>query len=84
MDRPGGLMMVVSARRATKCAPSGLAPDVSQLDPVPPVQALRTMAEDRLQALGSAGNVQLFGENGEDDEEVEIGMAKMLCTHIEY
>ena len=35
--------------------PSGAAPDVSQLAPVPPVRALRTMAEDRLQALGSAG-----------------------------
>ena len=35
--------------------PSGAAPDVSQFDPVPPVRALRDMAEDRLQALGSAG-----------------------------
>jgi hypothetical protein len=34
--------------------PSGAPPDVSQYDPVPPVRALRTMAEDRLQALGSA------------------------------
>jgi hypothetical protein len=34
--------------------PSGVPPDVSQYDPVPPVRALRTMAEDRLQALGSA------------------------------
>lgn len=34
--------------------PSGTAPDVSQFDPDPPVQALRAMAEDRLQALGNA------------------------------
>lgn len=34
---------------------SGASPDVSQHDPVPPVQALRAMAEDRLQALGSSG-----------------------------
>jgi hypothetical protein len=34
--------------------PSGTPPDVSQYDPVPPVSALRTMAQDRLQALGSA------------------------------
>jgi hypothetical protein len=34
---------------------SGAAPDVSQLDPVPPLRALRAMAEDRLQAFGSAG-----------------------------
>ena len=35
--------------------PSGAAPDVSEHDPVPPLQALRAMAEDRLQALGGAG-----------------------------
>jgi hypothetical protein len=35
--------------------PSSTAPDVSQLDPMPPVQALRNMAEDRLQAFGSPG-----------------------------
>jgi hypothetical protein len=34
--------------------PSGAPPDVSQYDPVPPVTALRTMAGDRLQALGTA------------------------------
>jgi hypothetical protein len=35
--------------------PSNALPDVSQLDPMPPVQALRNMAADRLQALGNAG-----------------------------
>jgi hypothetical protein len=35
--------------------PSGAPPDVSQLDPMPPVQALRNMATDRLQALGPTG-----------------------------
>ncbi|MGA8192624.1 MAG: hypothetical protein WB902_04555 [Acetobacteraceae bacterium] len=35
--------------------PSNVSPDVSQLDPMPPLQALRNMAEDRLQAFGSAG-----------------------------
>ncbi len=35
--------------------PSGVPPDVSQYDPVPPVTALRTMAGDRLQALGHCG-----------------------------
>ncbi len=34
--------------------PSGVPPDVSQDDPVPPARALRAMAEDRLQSLGSA------------------------------
>jgi hypothetical protein len=35
--------------------PTGSPPDVGQLDPMPPVQALRNMAADRLQALGAAG-----------------------------
>jgi hypothetical protein len=35
--------------------PSGVVPDVSQLAPVSPVEALRAMAEDRLVAFGAAG-----------------------------
>jgi hypothetical protein len=35
--------------------PSGIPPDVTPFDPVHPVDALRMMAEDRLQALGSSG-----------------------------
>src|SRR3954454_8249204 len=35
--------------------PSGISPDISRLAPVPPVQALRSMAEDRLQAFGTSG-----------------------------
>jgi hypothetical protein len=36
--------------------PSGVAPDVSPLDPAQPVDALRQMAEDRLRAFGPAGH----------------------------
>ena len=46
---------VAAIRIDQRFVPSGIAPDVSQLDPMPPAQALRNMAEDRLQALGSAG-----------------------------
>ncbi|MBN8900044.1 MAG: hypothetical protein BGO51_06595 [Rhodospirillales bacterium 69-11] len=35
--------------------PSGVAPDVTQYAPVRPADALRAMAEDRLQAFGTAG-----------------------------
>jgi len=35
--------------------PAGVAPDVSQLDPMPPIEALRNMATDRLLAFGGAG-----------------------------
>ncbi|MGA3402907.1 MAG: hypothetical protein ABSC95_27160 [Acetobacteraceae bacterium] len=40
--------------------PSGLAPDITALAPVHPVEALRAMAEDRLQALGTSGQA-VFG-----------------------
>jgi hypothetical protein len=45
---------VASIQIEQRYVPPGVPPDVSQLDPVPPVQALRTMAEDRLQGLGNA------------------------------
>ena len=35
--------------------PSGMPPDATQFDPVPPSDALRAMAQDRLQAFGSTG-----------------------------
>lgn len=35
--------------------PSGVSPDVTQIAPVRPADALRAMAEDRLQAFGSSG-----------------------------
>ncbi|HUB43471.1 MAG TPA: hypothetical protein VMB73_00670 [Acetobacteraceae bacterium] len=35
--------------------PSGVRPDITGQDPVHPVEALRTMAEDRLQAVGTTG-----------------------------
>lgn len=46
---------VAQIRIEQRYMPSGAPPDVSQLDPVPPVDALRNMATDRLQALGASG-----------------------------
>jgi hypothetical protein len=46
---------VAAVQVEQRFVPSGVSPDVSQLDPVPPPQALRNMAEDRLQAFGSTG-----------------------------
>jgi hypothetical protein len=34
--------------------PAGVEPDVSNQDPVPPIEALKAMANDRLQAFGTA------------------------------
>lgn len=46
---------VAEIRIEQRFVPSGVLPDVSQLDPMPPVDALRNMAADRLQALGATG-----------------------------
>ena len=43
--------------------PSGVAPDVSPLDPVQPVEALRQMAADRLKPFGPAGRAVLVIQN---------------------
>jgi hypothetical protein len=51
--------------------PSGVAPDVSPLDPAPPVAALRQMAADRLKPFGPAGRAVFVIQNAsliqEDD-----------------
>jgi len=46
---------VAAVQIEQRFVPSGAPPDMSQLDPMPPIQALRNMAADRLQALGAAG-----------------------------
>jgi hypothetical protein len=46
---------VAAVRIEQRFVPSGVEPDVSQLDPMPPVDALHNMAADRIQALGSSG-----------------------------
>lgn len=43
--------------------PSGMAPDVTQFDPVPPVEALRSMANERLKAFGSSGRAVFVIQN---------------------
>jgi hypothetical protein len=43
--------------------PSGVAPDLSSLDPVQPVDALRQMAADRLQPFGPAGRAVFVIQN---------------------
>jgi hypothetical protein len=39
---------------AQRFIPSGVPPDVSGQDPIPPIEALKSMANDRLQAFGTA------------------------------
>jgi hypothetical protein len=45
---------VASIEVEQRFVPSGMAPDVSDQDPVPPVEALKAMGNDRLQAFGTA------------------------------
>lgn len=45
---------VASIQVEQRFFPSGVAPDVSNQDPVPPIEALRSMANDRLQPFGTS------------------------------
>lgn len=51
---------VASIAVEPRFVPSGVDPDVSNQDPVPPIEALKAMAKDRLQAFGTA-NKAVFG-----------------------
>jgi len=58
-DLPPIQMNVASIKIEQRFVPSGVAPDVSNQDPAPPVEALKAMAGDRLQAFGTA-NTAVF------------------------
>jgi hypothetical protein len=51
---------VASIAVEQRFVPSGVDPDVSNQDPVPPIEALKAMGKDRLQAFGTA-NKAVFG-----------------------
>src|SRR5271156_4969302 len=54
---------VASINVGQNSVPSGVAPDLSPLDPVQPVDALRQMAQDRLQPFGPAGEAVFVIQN---------------------
>ena len=58
-DLPPIQINVASIRIEQRFVPSGILPDVSNQDPAPPVEALKAMASDRLQAFGTA-NTAVF------------------------
>lgn len=63
--------------------PSGIAPDVSNLDPEPPVQALKAMANDRLQAFGTSNKAVfavLDGSMSREGDTVTGAMAVSLSV----
>jgi hypothetical protein len=53
-DLPPIQVKVASIAIEQRFIPSGVAPDVSFLDPAPPIDALKAMANDRLQAFGTS------------------------------
>jgi hypothetical protein len=53
-DLPPIQLNVASMEVQQRFIPSGMDPDVSLQDPAPPLEALRAMANDRLQAFGTA------------------------------
>lgn len=59
-DYPPIRLNVASISIQQRFYPSDMAPNVNQQDPADPIAALRAMAQDRLQALGAAGEA-VFG-----------------------
>jgi hypothetical protein len=59
-DLPPIQLNVASIEIEQRFFPSGMAPDVSNKAPEPPIEALKAMANDRLQAFGTA-NKAIFG-----------------------
>jgi hypothetical protein len=59
-DLPPIQLNVASIAIEQRFIPAGVAPDVSYRDPAPPIEALKAMANDRLQAFGTS-NKAIFG-----------------------
>jgi hypothetical protein len=74
-------LKVASIAIEQRFVPSGVDPDVSGLDPVPPVEALKAMANDRLQAFGTSNKAVfaiLDGSMVRQDDGVNGSMAVSL------
>jgi hypothetical protein len=72
---------VASIAVEQRFVPSGIDPDVSSMDPVPPVEALKAMANDRLQAFGTSNKAVfaiLDGSLVRQDDGVNGSMAVSL------
>ena len=72
---------VASIAVEQRFVPSGIDPDVSSMDPVPPIEALKAMANDRLQAFGTSNKAVfaiLDGSLVRQDDGVNGSMAVSL------
>ncbi len=77
-------MNVASIAVEQRFVPSGVDPDVTGLDPVPPIEALKAMANDRLQAFGTSNKAVfaiLDGSLVRQDDGVTGSMAVSLTIY---
>jgi hypothetical protein len=80
-DLPPIQVKVASIAIEQRFVPSGMPPDVSNLDPAPPSEALKAMANDRLQAFGTANKAVfsvLDASMTRDDDEITGSLAVSL------
>jgi hypothetical protein len=65
--------------------PAGVPPDVSDQDPTPPVEALKTMANDRLQAFGTANKAvfAVLDASLTREDDVVIGSMAVSLTILD-
>ena len=76
---------VASISVEQRFVPAGVPPDVSNDDPVPPVEALRAMANDRLQAFGTTNKAvfAILDASLTRENEVVIGSFAVSLTILD-
>jgi hypothetical protein len=76
---------VASITIEQRFVPTGAPPDVSNQDPVPPVEALKAMANDRLQAFGTANRAifAILDASLTRDADVTIGSFAVSLTILD-
>jgi hypothetical protein len=80
-DLPPIQVKVATIAIEQRFIPSGVPPDVTNLDPAPPSEALKAMANDRLQAFGTANKAVfavLDASMTRDEDEVTGSLAVSL------
>ena len=81
-DLPPIQLKVASIAIEQRFVPAGVPPDVSNRDPAPPIEALKAMANDRLQAFGTANRAVfsiLDASMTRDDDEVNGSLTVSLA-----
>jgi len=71
---------VASIAIEQRFVPAGVAPDVSNQDPVPPAEALKAMANDRLQAFGTANKAAFAILDASLTREADVVIGSMAVS----